>query len=87
MIFKSDDKAENLVDFNNKTITAPTIYQQANHQPTAIYLPLTDSNIEALRSGLPTDQEELSSTLIPTFDTPTSKSNILPEIHIFVTTT
>ena len=70
----NNNAAENLMDFNNETVTVPPLIdQQANVEPTSIHPPLTESNMEALGSGLPTDQEQLTSTPIPAFDTPTSK--------------
>ena len=47
-------------------------------QPTAIDPPMIEPNMEALDSDLPTGQEQLTSTPILTFDTPTSK---LPEMY------
>ena len=78
----NNDAAENLIDFNNEPITAlPSINQQANVQPTAIHPSLTEPNMEALDSGLPTDQEQLTSTPILASKTPTSKLNRLPEMY------
>ena len=61
----NNNAAENLIDFNSETITAPpSIDQQANVQPTEIHPPLAEPNMEALGSGLPADQEQLTSTPI-----------------------
>ena len=68
--------AEKILDFNNEAITAlSSIDQQANVQHPAIHPPLTEPI-------LPTNQEQLSSTPIPAFDTPTSNLNRFPEMHI-----
>ena len=45
-------------------------HQLINKQPTAMHPPLTEPNMEASGSCLPTDQEQLTSTPIPAFELP-----------------